>query len=386
MTDMDERFAEAIRLLYDVLLLGTASAWPELGDALSAVFGAPMTTIMFYQGGVTPGRTLARIGQFADTENKYRDYYWRLDPAVQMLPHDGRPRVSSVESISELARDYPAHREYFADFVAPRFERSLFAVLPMERRGFFAFGAGRSKQQRPFDQSHVHRFRELAHHWHHAQMLAQSIHRVAHGTAERPLLEAMLHGVALIDREGRVAYLNAAATATVNGTGAVTCNDSRLEARHPRDRARLKRAIQLVLSGSAPAASASLVGGGLPAFTVAVIALTDASAESMSELLPHEPVAAAVFGDPVPPSLDALASTFGFTPGERVVAARAVLGERVPAIATALGLSVETVRTHLQHMFRKTGAQSQPDFVRILLTSTAAVTGSAFPTSIAHHK
>jgi hypothetical protein len=224
------RLGAAVRGLYDTLVLGAGGGWPDLATQIGAAFDAPAVTIKVYQEGVQRGRMLAAVGQPPKTERAYHDYYWRMDPAAQMRPRNGTPVVFAHKPVS-LDRAQ-MRNQYFADFLAPRAE--------------------------------------------HALRLAQSVRGANTIIAqERPLLDAMLHGVALLDGEGRVQHLNPTALATIRGSGTITCRANRLEARNPKDRQKLSHAIQAVLSGSTPAAGAALTGSKLTAFTVTVIALTE---------------------------------------------------------------------------------------------------------------
>jgi DNA-binding CsgD family transcriptional regulator len=56
------------------------------------------------------------------------------------------------------------------------------------------------------------------------------------------------------------------------------------------------------------------------------------------------------------------------SPREREVLAHLRRGVRLRSIATALGISVETVRNHVKAMFRKTGAHSQEELIRLFDT------------------
>ena len=61
-----------------------------------------------------------------------------------------------------------------------------------------------------------------------------------------------------------------------------------------------------------------------------------------------------------------LAAAFDLTPGEARVA-RVLAGARRPqAVASELGLSVETVRVHLTAIFAKTGTRNQSELAVLL--------------------
>ena len=67
---------------------------------------------------------------------------------------------------------------------------------------------------------------------------------------------------------------------------------------------------------------------------------------------------------PVPRA--ALAALYGLTRRETAIAAAIAEGGGVPAASAVLGIGVETVRTHLASVYRKTGAGGQTELVRLL--------------------
>jgi DNA-binding CsgD family transcriptional regulator/pimeloyl-ACP methyl ester carboxylesterase len=92
-----------------------------------------------------------------------------------------------------------------------------------------------------------------------------------------------------------------------------------------------------------------------------------------------------VVGDPgvdQPGGDDALAETaFGLTPGEARVAALVARGATAPETAQALGLSPETVKTHMKAVLQKTGARGAKDLARLLVEARelVAVASAAEP-------
>jgi DNA-binding CsgD family transcriptional regulator len=62
---------------------------------------------------------------------------------------------------------------------------------------------------------------------------------------------------------------------------------------------------------------------------------------------------------------DALAMLYNLTPSETRILEMIVAGETQGNIAAKLGLAVSTIKTHLLHVFEKTGCQRQADLVRL---------------------
>jgi DNA-binding CsgD family transcriptional regulator/pimeloyl-ACP methyl ester carboxylesterase len=74
-------------------------------------------------------------------------------------------------------------------------------------------------------------------------------------------------------------------------------------------------------------------------------------------------------------------SAFGLTPGEARVAALVARGATAPEAAQALGLSPETVKTHMKAVLQKTGAKGAKDLARMLVEARelVAVASAAEP-------
>ena len=62
-----------------------------------------------------------------------------------------------------------------------------------------------------------------------------------------------------------------------------------------------------------------------------------------------------------------LTEVYGLTAMEATVAVQLLSGEHLPVIADSLGVSANTVRTHVKHAFSKTGTRSQAQLVSLLL-------------------
>ena len=62
----------------------------------------------------------------------------------------------------------------------------------------------------------------------------------------------------------------------------------------------------------------------------------------------------------------------GLTPMESRVEALPAEGKTVGEIASATGRRVNTIRTHVRHIFRKLGITRQVDLVRLVLSTAGA--------------
>jgi DNA-binding NarL/FixJ family response regulator len=81
--------------------------------------------------------------------------------------------------------------------------------------------------------------------------------------------------------------------------------------------------------------------------------------------------------DTAAPAVDAVAQLYKLTMAERRVLSAVVETGGVRSVATALGISEATVKTHLQNIFGKTGARRQIDLVKLVIAGTVGDHGGA---------
>jgi DNA-binding CsgD family transcriptional regulator len=67
----------------------------------------------------------------------------------------------------------------------------------------------------------------------------------------------------------------------------------------------------------------------------------------------------------VPSTLSILANQYDLTKRELAVLVASVDFGTVPQVAAVMGLSAETVKTHLKSIYQKTGARRQGDLVKL---------------------
>lgn len=74
----------------------------------------------------------------------------------------------------------------------------------------------------------------------------------------------------------------------------------------------------------------------------------------------------------VQPAVATIAHDLGISEREAEIAALLAMGHDLSVIAQRLNISIHTARSHLRHIFAKTGTRSQVDLVRRILTSPMA--------------
>lgn len=178
--------------------------------------------------------------------------------------------------------------------------------------------------------------------------------------AFRFVLERLDHSVIIIDRTLTIRFANRAAERLLRTGDGVARFRTRLAVACPRAR----RGIRHLARGSQDPDTGTLAFEVVRARTDAPLILCARRAEPAETadgrvvITVHEPADDA---EPIALRLRRL----GLTPGEARVAARAVLGRSVPGIAADLGVSANTVKTHLRATYRKLGIASRAALARL---------------------
>jgi DNA-binding CsgD family transcriptional regulator len=177
-------------------------------------------------------------------------------------------------------------------------------------------------------------------------------------------------GVVLIQGDGQVLSANRVAQRILERGDGLSCGGGRLQAFYSHEQAALTRTIAAAVA-DLPAGSVLTFArpSGGRALSVVVRVLRPEGADG------GQPRLTAVFiTDPdqeVAAEAQTFTSLYGLTPAEARLASSLVRGMSPAQAAAALGLTINTVRTHLKHIFSKTETRRQSDLVRVLLTGPA---------------
>jgi DNA-binding CsgD family transcriptional regulator len=182
---------------------------------------------------------------------------------------------------------------------------------------------------------------------------------------------------AAIDAEGRIGYGNATGQAMLDRGDVVRVRQSALVAVD----AEAARALREAIAGAAAGGAIGIrgvsvpLGGSHPERWLAhVLPLTSGARRKASATYSS---VAAVFVRKVtlalPSPLELLAKLYRLTASEVRVLQGIVSIGNVPATAKALGVAQSTVKTHLRHVFEKTGVRRQADLVKLMTSFPAPI-------------
>jgi DNA-binding CsgD family transcriptional regulator/PAS domain-containing protein len=182
-------------------------------------------------------------------------------------------------------------------------------------------------------------------------------------------LDSLSEGVVVVDRELHVLFANTTAEAMFAGRDGL-----RRERRHLRVAGgmqdRVAEQVRACAMGVSPPVAAGPVAiprrSGFAAYLLEVFPAIGAaglpgSAGAGAIVVIRDPVAAPVLAD-----ADVLISAFGLTPAEARVARLAPLAESKRAIAERLGLSENTVKTHLAAIRGKLGVRNMTELAQVI--------------------
>ncbi len=171
----------------------------------------------------------------------------------------------------------------------------------------------------------------------------------------------------LLDRQAQVLYANGAAEALVRARAGLVVEAGILTCTAPQERRRLEALWRAVLGGQ-PGATMSLRGAdGTLTLTLSSVRGNDrdrfsAQGARRAALLVFIADSRAT-GRPAPEGLQA---AFGLSAAEARVAVAALDGGTIAQMAATLGVSPNTVKTHLARVFAKMGVAGRASLVRQL--------------------
>lgn len=189
------------------------------------------------------------------------------------------------------------------------------------------------------------------------------------------ILDSLTLGVILLSSKGCVTTMNPAAKRIIAGNGGLFVDRFGLRAEQAAESKQLER---LIARATADSTIANVETGGC-----VTISRTDSSSLQVVvsrvrglDMDETHPIRAIVFicdtTAQARPTRETLMAHFGFTPAEHRVAMLLADGHGPNEIAEMLGVSRNTLKSHLSSIFRKTDTSRQAQLVRLLLQLSAA--------------
>jgi DNA-binding CsgD family transcriptional regulator/PAS domain-containing protein len=354
--------------IYDTVL--DATQWPQALKKVASFVGGPSAAVwsmdvaseasgVAHVWGFDPGYTQA-----------YIDEYGKCDPAVTGFYFAGLG-----EPIAQ-SRLIP-HNEYIQTRFHREWARPQGLVdcvhAPLEKSGTSVtlLGISRHKHDGLADDLTYRRMRLLAPHIQRAMLVAKIVERKQTEAATfAEAFDGLRAGMFLVGVDGRIVHANAAAHALLNENGALGVANGRLICCDPEADQSLRSAFTAASQGDTAvgtkAVALSLTARNGARYAAHMLPLTSGLRGRAGKS--HAAVAA-VFAHkvsramPSPPEI--IAKSYRLTPMElRVLLALVEVGG-TSEVAEMLGIAVTTVKTHLSHIYEKTGTRRRADLVRL---------------------
>lgn len=338
------------------------------------------------QGGVL-------FGQSVTAGRVYFDYTGRLDPECNRAyqeRHMRNPWSTAMEHqtvgrlvFSDEVVPLQSLRTtaFFGEVLEPQ-DVAHNAMIALAARDDFraAFNVCRSPRLGPFGAEERGLLEGLAPHLRRSVTLGFRVDAYrALQRAEYRVLDHLTIGIVLLDRRSRVVYANAAARRLDSASGAFRLRNARIDATSASHAQSLGRLINDALSGMVGGAmSLPRLGEGQP-LTVLVSSVRGRDVGRFAYMGLPDASVLLFFVDPsnnARPPIAWLMNAYGLTAAEAKVALVASSGVTIPRMADQLRLSQNTIKTHLQRVFVKTGTGRQAELAR-LLTSVGLLTFNA---------
>jgi DNA-binding CsgD family transcriptional regulator len=301
----------------------------------------------------------------------YFEKYVKLDPSTTAHYFGGIDEpVSTVDFIDY---DEFVQTRFYKEWAQPQgLVDHVTSVMEKSSTSVALFGIFRNERQGLVDDEMRRRMRLIAPHVRRAVLISRLIVlKTAEAAAWADTFNSIHAAVVLVDATGRIVQSNGAGHELLTTGGVVHARDGRLgAAENEADRA-LKEAVAASAAGDA----ALGIGGitvQLPSpdqrrFVAHVLPLTSGNRRAAGATFAA--VAAIfirelAFDIPSPPEV--IARTYRLTPMElRILIAIVEVGG-VPDVAATLGMGATTVKTHLGHLYAKTGCRRQADLVKLV--------------------
>lgn len=309
----------------------------------------------------------------------YEAYYWQHDIWTKWARKLGTGQIhSSAEHIAprELERT-----EFYADFCRPNdLYHVIGGALPLDTGETALLGVHRQRAQGPFDDG-CRIKKQLQVFTRHLQRALQISSRLAYSNmAERnarSALDCLDTAVLLIDARLDVLYANACAqtlfapdleralhshAAGSGNGGSAPCTRMLPQLAHA------IRAVMPMTEGAARQVPPSAQTLRLARPQVPDLYLTVAPFKVEHGPFCQQSCAIVLARDPAMPpvSTPALQHLFALTPAETQVCHALARGNDIDTIATGACISINTVKTHLHHIYDKTGATRQGELIAFL--------------------
>ncbi len=365
------RISDLIGLIYDCAV--EPDQWPGAIAEICGAIGCMSGIILLMDLQTSRHRFAHTWGTSPDWARRYLEYSDELTPFYRHvfsrhICPDGEPLVLTPF----IGAVGPRAQRIYAELTQSQGVSDMIqTVVLREARRLAVFGANRHESVGPPADDELALIRLLVPHIRRAVAISDILDMKkleAHALAAT--LDTYAAGVIVVADRGRILHANDAARRMFSAATAVSAVNGFLKAHDMEANGKLSNAIALAQRDEATIGAAG-IGVALKSSTgepsIAHV-LPLAHGNLRTRLVPK--AAAAVFitqaAGPPPADIAAVADSYGLTAAETRMLEHLAHSESIADTASALGISMNTARSHLAHIFSKTGVSRQADLIALV--------------------
>ena len=374
-----ERLSNLIGDIYDCAI--KPERWTGVLDKICAEFGfatgaLSVASLTNMRAGVNAvsGSDLAQMAQNGIAYGADIIELWGGVERIQHYPL-GEPIVQSLA----VPQDIISGNRYYREWALPK---GLFdaVAVGLVRDRMMVGNAIFSQHQSagPIDDAQIDGLRLLAPHIRRAVTISNLFDmKTVEAATFAATVEALTVGVVLADEDSKIVHTNAAATAMLAAGDPIMVRQGRIAVQSTTTTSTLQSAVKQAAKDEAALGQKGIgipipQPGGAP-LVIHVLPLRRSHVRS--GLIQRAAAALFVASASGPPQLphDALTQLYDLTPAEIRIFELICEGQTPAAISALLGIAVSTVKSHLFHVFEKTGCRRQIDLIRLAKSLTFPV-------------
>jgi DNA-binding CsgD family transcriptional regulator len=367
--DDQAQLSALIGSIYDTVLMPTL--WTGVVERASRFVGGVGASI-FRQDSVRKiGNSYYHFGIDPHFERLYFEKYIKFDPLSAAYLTLNVGDVSSSSSIIPPAEFFETR--FYREWAHPQgLVDNVFAVLERSPTSIAAFIVFRHERDGLADDAARQLLGLIAPHLRRAVLIGKVVDlRTIEAATFADTLDGLSAGIFLVDATGRIVHANVAGHGILAVGNIFRSSAGRLVARDQQVDEVLHDAYRAAENGDAAIGTkgiaVSLIARDGERHVAHILPLTsgarrraDLAITATAALFVHK----AALEKPSRP--EAIAKTYKLTPTELRVLLTLVEVGGGPGVAEALGISDGTVKTHLGHLFQKTGVHHQADLVKLV--------------------
>lgn len=355
--------------------------WQDVLDLVCRLTNSNSATLMFLDN--DRGRASLHFcsGLSEHVLQEYNDHWCGQDPSYDL--HKRLVPVGIAKACHQLIPDRAGLEAMSPDFYQwlKKHDRYYIAAATLfsEDRLHAAISVQRSQDKGRWSNRRMEMLTELVPHIQRALKIHRQLALLE--TEEKALqlgLDKMVMGLVLLDRGGEIVYTNPMADDIIRTHPALRRQGERLFANHHDDSRKLVKLVNEAILASTNDHEPQAIGLRNPSgYDVLPVLITRVNkGDRLADADTNRIRAAIYFSDPShshPMSPDTLTETYGLTVAEAWVAIGIANGVSLEDLAEQGGTSINTARSQLRSIFRKTNTRRQAELVKLLLTGPFSI-------------